>query len=792
MAIVEGWTLPEQTITVNNPILFEAGELLDNAEIVIDQVVVVDGKQYIVGSFDTGRVDSVNGSFVSRDEGRQFMVAIDESLDFSGLNFKAKEQLLQSQLPDIMRAKVAQGMETFFVSPPDGIEDLDEAAKFLDNTASPRPAAAPSPEPEAVPEPEAAAAPDRVEIKSPALIEGIDMDGTKVDVVIDNVEYVDGKPFLSGSFTVDTPTGQETREFVMQVDKDALQEFAGLSPDDFEARMSDGGLERFMDDPNYQMVLSTGESFADRGQLIQDIVKIEGMTDIGPGPHVGLMAIMGQQDPNFVENFQSYLARSFDPDQAIKSAVMDAVGITDDAMRQRLMYGTGGLDDFAQRIKGLSDPLEHKGVFDVLDAMGDQVRQARIAAEAAEAAQDTARAMDTARSAGMLADAARAAKWGAKVAGVGIAIGVGSTAMAAVAQNAQIDLAQQLTDMDPPLLSEEALEAYKEMMDDVFGNTVVDNTLGTIDQIGVTAIVTIAFEARAQAKYQDWLDKYAPDLPPDYVDAMSPTSFDTQNAQMDMLDEAIEALPDTKEGVPEGMHALIDASNAYRDAQQELVDMTRGKPVMSSEENQAFMEQAVVRDEARDQLLQEMHKCMTDPENIREFLELLPVDDRLEFVRRLMESEENKELMTALHPEVAAYIEAYDNSGLGYYFVGLDEEEFLKEHMEHVSEYIMERAGLIERPEPDLDEIRETIDQMMANGGIPEDAPPEFKALAELQVNPEMQKELFDGQVADGMVLVAQIYAEENYVEPSVEPKAALIASTGYDQAPAQSVVSPS
>ena len=298
--------MPEQTITVNNPILFEAGELVDNAEIVIDQVVVVDGKQYIVGSFDTGRVDSVNGSFLSRDEGRQFMVAIDEPLDFSGLNFKGKEQLLQSQLPDIIRAKVAQGMDTFFVSPPDGIEDLDEAAKYLDGTAPPAPAAAPAAE--ATPEPDNAPTPDRVEVKSPALIEGVDMDGTKVDIVVDNVDYVDGKPFLSGSFTVQTPTGEETRQFVLQVDNETLKEFAGLSSDEFEARLQNGGLERFMDDPNHQMVLSTGESFADRGRFMQDIVKIEGMTDIGPGPHVGLMAIMGQQDPSFVDNFQQYLS----------------------------------------------------------------------------------------------------------------------------------------------------------------------------------------------------------------------------------------------------------------------------------------------------------------------------------------------------------------------------------------------------------------------------------------------------------------------------------------------------
>lgn len=768
------------------------------SDINIDRIVVVDGQQYLVGTIEQGRFDSISGDFVPSGDTKPIYVAIDPEdaitlTDENGRLLKNAElnRTLQREVPGILEAKIQDGTDAFKTLDGASIEDAiarDRAAAAPDIPAADN-AAAPQ-ELETAPAPTPAA--DRVEVKSPALIEGVDMDGTKVDIVVDNVEYVDGKPFLSGSFTVQTPTGTETRQFVLQVDNETLKEYAGLSPDEFKARLQGGGLETFMDDPNHQMVLSTGESFADRGRLMQDIVKIEGIADIGPGPHVGLMAIMGQQDPSFVDNFQQYLSRSYDPDQAIKAAVMDAVGITDDATRQRLMYGTGGLDDFAQTIKGVGDPLQHKGVFGVLDAMGDQVRQARIVAEAAEAAQDTARAMDAARSAGMLADAARAAKWGAKVAGVGIAIGVGSTAMAAVAQNAQIDLAQQLTEMDPPMISEEALEAYKQMMDEIFDNTMIDNTLGTIDQVGVTAIVTIAFEARAQAKYQEWLDTYAPDLPPEYVDAMSPTSFDTQNAQMDMLDEAIEALPETKEGVPEGMHALIDASNAYRAEQKELVDMTLGKPHMTPEENQAFMEQAVVRDQAREQLLQEMHKCMTDPENIRDFMELLPPEDRLEFVRRLMDSEENKELMAALHPEVAAYIEAYDNSGLGYYFVGLDEEEFLKEHMEHVTEYIMERAGLIERPEPDFDEIRETIDQMIANGGIPEDAPPEFKALAELQGNPEMQKELFYGQVADGMVLVAQIYAEENYVEPSAEPEAALIASAGYDQAPAQTTISPS
>ncbi len=726
----------------NGGVLVEISENGKPVDVVIDNITFVDDLPYMTGTYSLNFGDEV----------KQIVIPLDpaEVPDLGNMMNKQRQAILNEGW---VEKAIAERQGDRVLSAGEAFDDMDGAIQEAGAKRIGAPAVIDAPQ---VPDEVATqtrAAQDPISMRDPVLIP-YEIDGAKGDLVLHEIEFAGDKPFMSGTYTVDTPTGSQTREFVLEIDKSTIAEFEGLSDVEIQGRLNEGKLDEMIASSEHEFIFSRGESFPDRARLISDIDKLD---DMGEGAdHIRLLAAMGQEHPEFVGNLDRYLNNGMGSDQSIKLATLDAVGITDIAQRERLVYGSDNLDDFVKRVSANVD-LGFNETSKILDAIAQQSNEMMRAAE-------LARGADVASGVADLSRAAKAARMGANIPAVGVAAGIAGAVMTGAANAGQRDYADQLAEQG--VISHEALAAYKDLSGTLEAMMQADNAVSTVDPTGISIISTIGLEMKAREDFEEWVDKYAPNLTADAIDALSPSLLSTESAQMSMLGEAVDNIPTTIEGVPQGLHALIEASNDYKGAQQDLEDSVRGKPRMSAEENQIFLELAVKRDTASDNLMKTMEECLSDQDNIRDFMELLPVEDRLEFLRRLADSDPNPEVLAALHPEVSAYVAAYENSGLGYYFVGLEEEEFLKENMDLVTDYIMQRSGLTAIPSPDLEGIRTTIGHYLASGGMPEDAPPELQALAEMQGNEAMQESYFKDLVDDGTAIIAQAFIEGN--QPAV------------------------
>lgn len=599
------------------------------------------------------------------------------------------------------------------------------------------------------------------------LEEEITVGSQKGNFVLNEIVVSDGVYYASGNFQVEAGGNSVDRQFMMALDADSSAGLKGLGVRELKAHVNEDVFRQMLAGTPQEIVFSSDVSFPDRLRLAGDMNKLQSM---GEGTdHIRLLALMGQDHPEFVGHLDRYLNQGMGSDQSIKLAALDSVGITDPLVRERMLYASDNLTHFSTMLK------EHVG-FDntknlgALSAIGEQsklLRQAAAAEAAVGISADTVKAMSA---------AARAGRLGGHIPVAGVAAAGLGMVMSTAASAAQRDYADDLFAQGH--LSEEALVAYKTMS---LENDIIvkfDETVAYADPSGAAILATIGVEMRAREAFEGWADRYAPNLPSDMIDTLSMSMLKTESAQGELLLGVARSLPDSIEDVPPELHDLIAARQDYIFAQEELERSAQGMMSMSAAQNDRFMELSGLRDQAHEGFVLAMEKTISDPKSAAAFLDVMPVDDRLNFIRRLVESDPNPEAMTARHPEIAAYVAAYKDANIFQTRIfGFDEDTKLRENMDFVTDYILERSGIAPEPEPDLDEIRNTIDALIASGGVPEDAPPELAALAELQNDPERQTALFNDLKEDGMAVVAQhyaqVYAEEHRVaDASASPAA--------------------
>lgn len=328
---------------------------------------------------------------------------------------------------------------------------------------------------------------------------------------------------------------------------------------------------------------------------------------------------------------------------------------------------------------------------------------------------------------------ARVGRLGANITGVGVAIGAGSLLLTGQAHAAQRDYASTLNSQG--VLSDEAYETYLELNQDTEQLLYGDLAVSTADPTGISIILTGFAEGKARRDFKDWADEHAPHLSEEQFQTLSMSMFPGNSARADMLWEARRQLPDTIEGQPESLHDAINLNELYKDAsrlgyshkegyvyggnlQQTLAQArAMGIEVETSSTNPSTtirnLKQAI-----RQELVGEMDSLLSDPENIDFMLSTIPVDDRLEYVRRLAASESDPAAFAENHPEIAAYVTAYDESWTGWF---LKEDDPLKENPELLNEYIKERSfpnqGDDATPDPQNQDF--SVDGSTYTGSLP-------------------------------------------------------------------------
>ena len=293
---------------------------------------------------------------------------------------------------------------------------------------------------------------------------------------------------------------------------------------------------------------------------------------------------------------------------------------------------------------------------------------------------------------------ARLARFGANAPVVGPAVGVGAAALTGFAHSGQRDYAEKLRNQN--VLSDEAYEAYLELNSETETMLHADIGLSTVDPTGLSVVVTAGVEMRARGAFKDWADEHAPHLSEEQFQSLVMSMLPDNSARNEMIMEAVNYLPDSKEGQPEFMHDIIDAKNAYMETRAELARTPIGPGPRHGQ-----LSDEVAR--MRQGLAQDMENMMSHPESIDAILDAVPVKDRMEYVRRLAASEDNLEQFSENHSQIAEYVQAHEDSLTGWF---LKEDDILQENPDILNAYIKERSGIStetvdiadSQPSPDL------------------------------------------------------------------------------------------
>ena len=280
---------------------------------------------------------------------------------------------------------------------------------------------------------------------------------------------------------------------------------------------------------------------------------------------------------------------------------------------------------------------------------------------------------------------ARVARLGANAPLIGVGVGVGAMVLTNMAFGSQREFAEQL--LEQGLLSDEAYEAYIQVNSETENTMYADMGVSTADPTGLSIVMTAGVELQARGAFKDWADTYAPHLSEDQFQTLAMSMFPDNSARHDMVIQAMDNLPTSKEGQPEAIHAIIDAHTEYLAVREELMRTPIGPGPRFTElyDQMEGMEQG---------LISEMESLMAQPDGIDAVLNAVPVDDRLEYVRRLTESETDALGFAAAHPEVAAYNRAYDESWTGMWMA---EDDVLYERPELLNTYIKSRSGIAQK-----------------------------------------------------------------------------------------------
>lgn len=301
---------------------------------------------------------------------------------------------------------------------------------------------------------------------------------------------------------------------------------------------------------------------------------------------------------------------------------------------------------------------------------------------------------------------AKAGRLAANITGVGAAFGVTSFILTKSAHTDQRDFAEDLKNQGH--LTEEAYQAYVELNDNIENLLYGDLAISTADPTGLSITLTVAAEAKARSDFKTWADSYAPNLSDEHFQTLSMSIFPDNSARANMLWEARDNLPSNNAGQPEYLHKAISLNSLYKSAcemhfspkdssiyggnlSQVLADAKNMGIDVENIKNYPAETIQNLRDAIKHEILKELDTHLSNPENIDFMLDQIPVDERLDYVRRLVASENNHDQLVEKHPEIAAYAVAYEKSWFGLSFF-IDEDDILKEKPELLNAYIKERT----------------------------------------------------------------------------------------------------
>ena len=294
--------------------------------------------------------------------------------------------------------------------------------------------------------------------------------------------------------------------------------------------------------------------------------------------------------------------------------------------------------------------------------------------------------MNKGRQGGAATKLIKSSRLGANIPGMGAVLGVGGAILTSNAHADQRDYADMLHAQG--VISEDALKDYYDLNSRTENSFSADIGISTVDPTGISIVVTGIVEINALLNFKDWADKYAPHLNEDQFQALSMSAISDNSARTDMLLEAVSMLPNSTENVPEFLHAAIEANNAFEVARMARIDSI--DEFTDSIDSNEYAGLTEAEDRAYENLIAAMEATIANPQYAESFLNSVPIDDRLDYVRSLAASESDSLAFTQNHPEVAAYVAS---DGLWESFVGSDEEAVLINNTALINAYILERSG---------------------------------------------------------------------------------------------------
>lgn len=338
-------------------------------------------------------------------------------------------------------------------------------------------------------------------------------------------------------------------------------------------------------------------------------------------------------------------------------------------------------------------------VTDGVEVGADAARTTAVAADAVDGVATTTR-LETILARLMPARvASKAARLGANITGVGAVAGAAGIGAVTVLHDMQRDFADAL--LEEGVITEEGHRAYIALNQQMQAEITADTVVSTADPTGLTILATLAVDQHAKHEFEEWINEHGqmPDGTPisqDIIDGLAMNLFGVDTPQTELLETLRRNIPRSIEGQPEELHGVIHANAELRAASIEVARSTVSYGAMghiSIPDPEAEARMA----EAEERLAAEMANLTSNPESMRHYLQLIPVNDRLEYARDLAASEPNPRAFAQNFPEVSAYVAAHQDAWLPG-ILGVSESNALRADTALIDQYILARHGInIER-----------------------------------------------------------------------------------------------
>ena len=439
----------------------------------------------------------------------------------------------------------------------------------------------------------------------PVQVDGVSIDGEKGYVMVDAIEFSDGKPYLVGSFAATDANGNivNSREMVMEIDATRFPSQGALDAHALEVLRSETIVNAMYESSGRLPIVSNGEQFADRARLLGDLntlSRLYGEDNVS----ISQLAQLGQENPEFVRNFEKNLVQISGIEgtpheaSAFRYAVLDSFGIEDNEVRLRLANVEGGFDEFhAALSRSHAFTQEGTRVFgQVMDAIKNSSRAARFAAGVAVA---------------------------------GSTVNMAAAGVVVYETDMMIDITRQ--QLEAGEITQCQHDALKQFHINTGLRQGSDMTVGLADQ---TFFISAAFTMGVELQARQELTALATEqgLSEELYQIHARSMFGGHTVTYEAALEAAKDVPLDKEGQPEILHTAIELVN-IRGTLLDEMSAIRSKygslTIPDADQNRLnALEQRYFVD-YQHALVQEMQSLMTNPDGIEAFLNIMSENDKL-------------------------------------------------------------------------------------------------------------------------------------------------------------------